>query len=269
MKFTDLSLVFLLFAVTVFTGLDVRIRLIDQTMRITERYDQIIDTAAVDALRNTVEEDNYGRKVFVNKDATMERFLEELYLSFDIYENNVSQEVFREYLPVVLLVEMDGFYVNTYRDADNPVGSKCRERSFGEKQYFRTEEGAWEIYFSFADYISLVNKSSGRILEGTPDAVSKQLPLNFLQDRKRYEERKKRTVIEAIREQLEQEVNANPKLDKTDIQYRFSFPYIDYEEWYQSVRDVSLLAFFQGLPMGVGDKTYNRFVFSGSRLEKY
>ena len=46
----------------------------------------------------------------------------------------------------------------------------------------------------------------------------------------------------------------------------FTLPYITDEEWNNTISDVGVIAFFQGVPLG--EITFNHFAFGGSKLMK-
>ena len=48
-----------------------------------------------------------------------------------------------------------------------------------------------------------------------------------------------------------------------------SLPLIEYEEWYRTIQDISMLVLFQGYPYGNSiTGTYNRVAIGGARIAK-
>ena len=74
------------------------------------------------------------------------------------------------------------------------------------------------------------------------------------------------TIINLITTVLKDEVNEHDTYaDLIGVNYDFSLPTIDKEQWQNSINDISVLAFFQGMPVGT-DSFYNNYSLGGARI---
>ncbi|HCG4536139.1 TPA: hypothetical protein NJY08_004992, partial [Salmonella enterica subsp. enterica serovar Typhi str. AG3] len=76
------------------------------------------------------------------------------------------------------------------------------------------------------------------------------------------------TIINTLQEQLEWYINEhNVYTKQLDVTYTFTLPLIPQEDWYNTVDDISILAFFQGYPSIFDDVFYQEYAFVGTRLQ--
>lgn len=74
------------------------------------------------------------------------------------------------------------------------------------------------------------------------------------------------TIINLITSVLQEEVNEhNTYADLIGVNYNFYLPTIAKEQWQNTIDDISVLAFFQGMPIGT-DSYYNNYSLGGARI---
>lgn len=78
----------------------------------------------------------------------------------------------------------------------------------------------------------------------------------------------RKAVIKTIVEEMEEKINADAKRRGCFGKYKVTLPYVRMEEWYQGVEKISMLVFFQTSGRRMDGKEYQRFVFSGARIER-
>jgi len=77
---------------------------------------------------------------------------------------------------------------------------------------------------------------------------------------------RRETIINLIQSVLKQEFNQhNQFADFTGMNYTFSIPDIGRDQWNNTIDDVSVLSFIQGVPMGY-DTYYNNYSLGGARI---
>lgn len=77
---------------------------------------------------------------------------------------------------------------------------------------------------------------------------------------------RRETIINLITSVLKQEFNEhNYYTDMMGVTYNFNLPDIGREQWNNTIDDISVLSFFQGMPVGV-DMYYNNYSLGGSRI---
>ncbi|MDQ0899946.1 hypothetical protein [Paenibacillus sp. V4I7] len=99
------------------------------------------------------------------------------------------------------------------------------------------------------------------------DVAAEAGSIPLLQDAATFEEVRRSTIVNAIQGDLEYFINQyNESARRIGIAYTFTLPTISQEEWDNTLNDVGVIAFVQGLPMG--STIYNHYALGGSRLIK-
>ncbi len=87
-----------------------------------------------------------------------------------------------------------------------------------------------------------------------------------ISDASEFHRRRRNTIIDTIISVLTEEFNEhNEYAQALGITYDFNIPNIAREEWNNTIDDISVLAFMQGMPMGT-DSYYNNYSLGGSRI---
>lgn len=77
---------------------------------------------------------------------------------------------------------------------------------------------------------------------------------------------RRETIINLITSVMREEFNEhNDYADTLGVTYNFNIPDIARDQWNNTIDDISVLAFFQGMPMGA-DAYYNNYSLGGSRI---
>lgn len=123
--------------------------------------------------------------------------------------------------------------------------------------------------FRFSDRITLENMDTREMYELGIGQAKELTGLYMFSSADAFEKKRRTVIIDNIRAAMEDSINGSRRAAEAGVGYRVAFPYIKYEEWYQTVDGVSLMAFFMGRPIGMEGRKYQYFVFSGARLVKY
>src|SRR5690606_13235862 len=88
-----------------------------------------------------------------------------------------------------------------------------------------------------------------------------------LNDSNTFDQVRRATIVNAIQSDLEHHINRyNNYAKQNGVAYTFTLPLISQEDWHNTINDVGVLAFVQGIPMG--NKYYNNYALGGSRIVK-
>lgn len=122
-------------------------------------------------------------------------------------------------------------------------------------------------YNSNGDDQSKPDDNSG---EDGEEPVVEEMPAIFILNNKdTFERIRKQVIVSVIQDQFAYYINQhNTYTRELGITYKFSLPLISKEDWYNTVDDVGILAFVQGLQFSRGDYMYNGHAFVGTRLLK-
>lgn len=77
---------------------------------------------------------------------------------------------------------------------------------------------------------------------------------------------RRETIVNLITSVLREEFNQhNDYTDSLGLTYEFNVPDIGRDQWNNTINDISVLAFFQGMPIGM-DSYYNNYSLGGTRI---
>lgn len=234
------------------------------------RYENALNNAVDDAIDAMVEVDTMS-KIVINKDDAVETFFHSLFANLGMWNDSTAQERLQLYVPAILLTEQDGYYIYHSTLFNDGEGEGYRWEWTEKRPYSAEIDG--NIYrFTMSELLTYYDKASGKIVEGYREDLAKVFPANdVLRDKEVFEAQRRFCIVDAIRNDLRIFVNEHNTIAKRyGITYQFILPYIDNEEWYRTVDDVSLLAVFQGYPYYSGGELgrFNKYAFGGARISK-
>ena len=89
---------------------------------------------------------------------------------------------------------------------------------------------------------------------------------NILTNASEFHQLRRETIINLITSVLREEFNQhNSYSDLLGLNYDFNIPNIGRDQWNNTINDISVLAFFQGMPIGM-DSYYNNYSLGGTRI---
>lgn len=232
-----------------------------------EEYNIAVDEAVEAALFDSVEWDSV-RNVKINEEVIVNKFFKALFMNLGIMEYPDKKELCKLYIPYILFVEQDGIVPYVHAD------SGCSKLvSFGTKEKYeykwKGEQEDW-LKVTLSDFVVYDNERTAVHLEGYYQDIVEQLPSYFYWLQEEFEGKKKDLIIQLIKQCTNDCINnQNQIARKFGITYEFTLPVIEYEEWYRTIQDISMLVLFQGYPYGNGvTGVYNRVAIGGARIAK-
>lgn len=85
-------------------------------------------------------------------------------------------------------------------------------------------------------------------------------------DASEFHQIRRNVIIELIQDALREEMNEHTTYASIyGVQYNFALPDITDDDWRNSINDISVMSFIQGMPIGV-QQFYNNYALSGSRI---
>ncbi|MGG0821697.1 hypothetical protein ABE099_02380 [Paenibacillus turicensis] len=206
--------------------------------------------------------------VKANKDMAIDAFFRTLYLSFDVTHNRVGQGALASYVPAILVLDYDGYYiyaVTEYRDAQGQLNYK---HMWGPKKpYAFADEQGNSINFTLDDYLFAYDATSKKWVKGLLKDIKDTTNIALLKNSSNFETQRRSTIVKSIQKDLAYYINKHNEYNTHyGVHYNFKLPLIPEEEWVNTINDVGIFAFIQGIP--VGDQIYNNYAFGGGRLVK-
>lgn len=311
------------------------------------RINNAIDTAtqdAVDLIAETAEL-GYGKNINITEGLATEaikQFFTTMAVNFNLPYNNNAIVDLQSYIPAVLIIGYDGFYIysaeeingeiiytlkpkipysyeengviinftldnyvtmyysgNHYSDVKTRVFSGYLYSEYVNEYKEITDSGDLTQNIETLPYVTdnlslilkcMVDERSTSYDENIPSFLTtgnegtNMVPLeDYKFDEKgnmipyidaegkeyyasEFHKKRRETIVGLITAALEDEINEhNSYAAALGVEYKFVLPEISKEEWINTVDDVSVLSFIQGLPIGVDEK-YNNYALGGSRI---
>lgn len=267
------------------------------------RYNWAIDTATDDAALvlakdKTVFNQSNGK---INKELAVETFFRTLELNFGIEEesavfidsndpdsndeyfidygeensrkkdkefsNNSFRQYLRAYIPCILVVDFDGYYISSLKEYTSS-GMTRIEHLFGPKKYFsHLSTDGNIINFTVGDTVSLFESNTYKYQTGTRENIARETGDKLLLDPDLFEDVRRTTITNAIQNDLQRVIGEHNKLaNMYGVNYIFTLPTVEDEEWNNVIDDIGIVTFIQGIP--IGSKRYNNYAFAGARVLK-
>ena len=248
-----------------------------ETTELNHKFEQNMTTAAQDAITtlrtNSIPhiENGYDSYKIVPTDfqPAYEAFVKSLSKNFGATDKYTIDRMER-YIPVFSIIDYDGLMLNVYQEKKDANGNKVTERTWLPKIPFvyRDSEGNI-INFTIDEELVVYDVQIQEWVEGTRQELLSDslLTIDFLEDEKEFDTVRRQTIVDTIQDQIAYYINEhNVYTKQLDVTYTFTMPLIDNEEWFNTVDDISILAFFQGYPSKFENYEYQKYAFVGARV---
>ncbi|MDO7904917.1 hypothetical protein Q5741_00650 [Paenibacillus sp. JX-17] len=274
MKLTDLGLLFLIVFVPIFVIAAIHLSDEREVQWLEEKYTSALQTAVQDAgaalSRNErlEEEAGYGssKKVRANKEMALDIFTKSLAMNMGIDENPALLRQLYDYIPALVVVDYEGCYILSQEEWTSSDGTKRKKPVWSAlKPYVYQDAQGNMIHFTLDDEFEAYDAAAGRWLKGKQAEAGRATSIPLLQNTSLYHQVRRSTIVNRIQQDLATVIQSHPTVGRNGAQnYQFMLPTIPDEEWYNSIEDVGILVFLQGIP--VGNRYYNNFAMGGGRL---
>lgn len=244
--------------------------------KLNNQYDGAMVVAthdAVNELRLNAKpnyESGYESRKFsrINKQPAYETFIHSLALNFGT-EDAITKDLLARYVPVFGILEYDGFSMSVYKEFSKENTTNF-DRVWLPKIPFAYHDGRGNIIqFTLDEHVTVYDAMEEEWIKGDRREVKDIVDIDLLQDAKKFDRMRRDTIVSILQENLAYQINEHNVYTKNlGITYKFAMPLISQEDWYNTVDDIGVIAFFQGFPYQRGTGVFNQFAFSGSRLVK-
>lgn len=247
---------------------DVRTNDLKAIANAQSKLNNVLDNATADAMIHSIEIDS-GRARIINKDDIVKQFFNSLYINLDIMEQPSLKNKINGFIPVMAIVDDDGFYIR-YMNEMSVKGERLCVPTFTEKIMYSKIYGGYKVNYTLNDYVYITDLSTEEIVEGNYHDLQNCYPVSFFVNDSEYDEERRNVIISRLTETITEYINKHNYIaHHFGIQYHFILPKIEKEEWYRTIDNISLVVFFQGYPYGGGTRGYyNRVSIGGARVRK-
>jgi hypothetical protein len=265
-KYTILTL-FIIIPILIINSINSRILIkADQTKLL---YENLITNAANDAtlsLKNNTEVHiNYNneKEITTNVYEVINTFTSSLYYGFKAF-NELNRINIKSYIPVVIIIGYDGYYVYSARECVGLSGQKEIHHTTSPKKHYSYNKSNLIISFTLDDYVEIYDTSKNKLYKGNYNSI------NILDNtfKENFNSIRRDTIIKGIKEELEYSVNKHNKYAKDlGIIYNFNLPTIDSDIWGKTIEDIGIIVSFQGKRIGT-NRYLNIFTMKNAEIIK-
>ena len=238
--------------------------------------------ACYDAAK-TIKAENYSiNKGVWRNQADIETSLDVFYRTLShsfAYNPEIGEEYMKEKTPIVMFIDIDGFYVS-YNAAFDQYGNAELNPLYREANVI-TDINTWSVPYGNAtvryyltDYID-VTTPSNVVYSGRREEVVKSLnaagalsgQLSFLQNEASFEENKSHAILQKCEDTFNyflntQKINVNQYLTG----YNVTFTETKGESWQRMITNPTIVAFFQGNQAVANGNFLNEYAFAAGEL---
>ena len=265
MKTTDLAIIFILITIPFLLTTKIKRDYIHHASEQSILYNRILDTAVEDAIGA------YTSNERVDPDLAKATFFKTLKVNFEMPDTALSTTQLSKYIPAMVSIEKDGFSVLAQDEYTNGNGYKERRLIWQPKIPYSYQAGDYIYRFFLDDHLEIYTTDLSQFYKGSYESLKDNNALadTILIDEEKYNSIKNREIINKIQRELKHHINEYNRVAKTfGISYEFFLPTIAKGDWKNSISDVSLMVFFQGVPIGSEGNYFNSYAVGASRLIK-
>jgi hypothetical protein len=268
MKITNVALLFIAIIIPFVVRNVVLTESLEQKAYNKLVIDGITDTAIDDAIDELVIRGAYNQ-IVINKEGASSAFFNTLYINFGATYSDTKQAMVDMYVPILVVVDYDGYYTLTLESYTDSQGMTLTQHIWSEKIPYVYEQGDYIYGFTLDDHISIYDTSTGEMLEGSYNDFALELSGFAFESKGEFELKRQEILVASIENEVKSAINNhNAIASRYGVTYEFYLPVLSDDTWNQCIEDVSLLAFVQGIPMGMAGDYYNQYALGGSMVKK-
>lgn len=276
MKLTDLAILFIIIIFPFYLILNIRGDSITATTYKKVELNRIIDTALEDAA-TTIASIDGDRNIKINREEGINTLIKTMAMNMSSDGDPYFISRLFTYLPAIAVVDYDGYYIlstEVYKDKD---GYEYTNPLWKPKKKYEYKVGNSYIFFTLTDEFTLVKDDQSYKQYRQEDFVknvSELITINSAFDGKLsnkdfFDQLRRNTIIQALQKDLAYYINQHNEYAKSyGIAYHFQLPTIGEDDWMRTIDDVSILAFFQGIPLNNNGEYFNNYAIGGARIIK-
>lgn len=266
MKITDLAILFTIIIMPFALILRIQSDNLQSTAYRNMVLNRYLDTAVEDASEAMIIRGS-DSNITISREKAMQAFCSTLFANFRTSDNESSKRYLMVYIPVIVLIDYDGYWVCSVEKYTNNDGEQEERMIWKPKKPYTYESEGYMYLFTLDRQVQVMDMTTNLFIEGSQQDLKGTVPGRIIQEDELFDEVRKRTIIESIKQDVNEAINShNAYANRYGITYRFSPPSIPDGDWYRNIEDVGFLAFFQGIPVGLGGERFNSFALGAARI---
>jgi hypothetical protein len=276
MKITDWAIIFIIFVVPFLWLNQLKVQDIREISALQIKYNSVLRAAVQDGVSalninaNQQYENGYSSLKFMNsdKELAISSLKRTLFSNFGVKDDPIGKRILMSYIPVIVVIEYDGYSTYAVNDLIDSEGEVIATHAFRPKKpYVYFDDAGNSISFTLDSHVTAYEALSQNWIQGFQHELSDRVNITLLKDNELFEQVRSSTIVRNIEEEIETIIyQHNEYATDIGVKYTFTLPVISKEDWNNTIQDVGMLIFLQGIP--VGNQYYNNFAFAGGRMLK-
>ncbi|MDH6672408.1 hypothetical protein M2277_003070 [Paenibacillus sp. LBL] len=203
-----------------------------------------------------------------DKEKALDSFARTLYVNMGIAEDTAAQAALWWYIPAMVVLDYDGYYLYVSQTYSSEHGEEIMQHRWTPKiPYAWTDDTGNSIRFTLDSFVHVFESGPNRWQSGFRKDLIGETGVALLDDEDMFEQVRRITIMNTIQDQLAYYIQRHNQIAlRNGISYTFTLPLISREDWVNTIDDIGIMAFIQGIP--VGDQYYNNYALGGGRLVK-
>lgn len=268
MKLIDLVIVFIIIIVPFCVITIFQNKSMEQFIQKQIEMNHILDAAVTDGVAVLVENGD-GYKIVINKELCVSTFYQSLFVNLNITLDEYAKTKIKGYIPVIIILDYDGYYALSLESFKGEDDLDRLQPIWQPKKVYAYQDDAYIYGFTMDDFVTVYCKNTDEFHQGRLMDLKPKVCDSLLSDEQLFDEVRRRTIIETLQDDISRLINEHNEVARGfGITYQFTLPVIEEEEWYQTVDNIGMLVFFQGLPTGIEGTYYNQYAFGGAQILK-
>ncbi|MBP1999804.1 hypothetical protein J2Z69_000823 [Paenibacillus shirakamiensis] len=272
MKITDLAIVFILIVSPLLWIGQLHSQDRWNAQSLSLKYSTALRTAVQDGASQLNEnelqdyETSYSSSKFFRSDADkgLNAFLRTLYLNLGIENDPKSQESLMNYIPAVMVIDYAGYYMYRMSEYKDSQGQPLVSHQWSPlKPYAWTDVLGNVIEFTLDEKVTVFTVQDQKWHSGQREELAHEVNVPLLANEDGFEAERRRQIVLSMESDLSEAIAEHNSKGKG---YQFTLPMIPQEDWNNTIDDIGMVAFLQGLE--VGDQHYNNYALAGGRLKQ-
>lgn len=274
MKLLKFSILFVTIVMPFFWVNQLQAREQHHKVRIENQYDEMLNRAvddAVHSLRLTLIPDTEAgyeamKQLRLDKEAALQSFWDTLLIHLDQVNDDWTKQSLEYYLPAFIVIGYNGVEPYSIQEYTSPLGVERMKHVWQIKQPYVYKDEAGRIYsFTLDDYVQIYDPNMNETTRGYARDLTLTSSIPLVKDLERFDTIRRQTIIGVIQQTIESSIQVhNEQLMRLGVHYNFTLPMIPEEQWQNTIDDVGVLAFLQGLP--IGHSRYNNYALGASKI---
>lgn len=261
MKITDLAIVFILFIIPYLLLTEIKADNLDYVSYKQVELNRIFDAAIEDGASSIYENNK------INKNRAVDIFFKTLFVNFKVSDDIYLKANLINYIPAIVIIENDGFEILSHKEINNSETKMI----WNPKVFYSYSDNKFIYQFYLDNKLSIYEKATKKIYKGSYDYIKEVVNItnSILENEDEYNIIKQREIIKLLQKEINYKINKHNDIVKNlGIDYEFSLPSISNDDWTNSINDIGMMVFFQGMPIGTLGNRYSNFIVGGSKVLK-